>query len=723
MTTDPLLESGTRDRVRPTVADLAARLTSTGFGAGWSTLKSVPPPVADRLFRAAADLAVRRRGSGVVQYARNMLRVLGDQATPASLAAVTRAGVRSYARYWRETFQLPGRDLDTLGLDLAAHSTLGLEHLDRAQEQGRGTILALPHCGNWDVAGLMIAKRYGRLTVIVERLEPESLYAKFAAFRELLGMEVVPLTGPQVDGRASAPDANPSKLLRERLEAGGVIALLADRDLSSSGIPVTFFGEPTRMPAGPGDARGRHRGRPVPHPSALHGRRLEARHPGADGAARHAAGAAGPAGHAADGGGLRGRHRRPSRRLAHDAAALARRPARGARRAGRRAAGAHPGGAVRVGLVCPYSFDIPGGVQAHVADLARTLIGLGHHVSVLAPGGDEGAQEVPEYVVRSGRSVPIPYNGSIARLSFGPMSYTRVRRWIRAGRFDVLHVHEPVAPSLSMLALMVADGPIVATFHTANPRSRMLAAFQGVLQPFLEKITGRIAVSELARQVQVEHLGGDAVIIPNGVDVRFFAGASPLRGYPRPGGTVGFIGRFDEPRKGMEVLLDALRPIAAERPDLQLLVAGSGDEKDLREEAGPRLQRTLRFLGRVSDEDKAAMLRSVDVYCAPNTGGESFGIILTEAMSAGTPVVASDLDAFRRVLDGGIAGVLSPVGDAPALGRALTQVLDDPGRRAVLAAQGRRVVAAYDWPVVAATVVKVYETVVAADPRLVAEAD
>ena len=379
---------------------------------------------------------------------------------------------------------------------------------------------------------------------------------------------------------------------------------------------------------------------------------------------------------------------------------------------------------MRVGLVCPYSFDIPGGVQAHVADLARTLIGMGHHVSVLAPGDDSDATvEFPEFLVPSGRSMPIPYNGSVARLSFGPVSYTKVRKWIRAGKFDVLHVHEPVAPSLSMIALIVADGPIVATFHTANPRSRMLAAFQGVLQPFLEKITGRIAVSELARQVQVEHLGGDAVIIPNGVDVQYFSGAEPLPGYPRAGGTVGFIGRFDEPRKGMVVLLDALRLLAPTRPDLQLRVAGSGDEKDLWELAGPDLRHALRFLGRVSDAEKAAMLKSLDVYCAPNTGGESFGIILTEAMSAGTPVVASDLDAFRRVLDGGIAGVLTPVGDSPALARSLGAVLDDSGRRAVLSAQGRRVVAAYDWPVVAATVVKVYETVVAADPRAVVEAD
>jgi phosphatidylinositol alpha-mannosyltransferase len=244
-----------------------------------------------------------------------------------------------------------------------------------------------------------------------------------------------------------------------------------------------------------------------------------------------------------------------------------------------------------------------------------------------------------------------------------------------------------------------------------------------MLQPFLEKITGRIAVSELARQVQVEHLGGDAVIIPNGVDVQFFASANRLPGYPRAGGTIGFVGRFDESRKGMSVLLDALRLIVPSRPDLQLLVAGSGDEKDLREAAGPELAGALRFLGRVSEADKASMLRSLDIYCAPNIGGESFGIILTEAMSAGTPVVASDLDAFRRVLDNGNAGVLFPVGDAPALARALSAVLDDPGRRAVLSAQGRRVVAAYDWPVVAATVVKVYETVVAADPRAVSEAD
>ena len=370
---------------------------------------------------------------------------------------------------------------------------------------------------------------------------------------------------------------------------------------------------------------------------------------------------------------------------------------------------------MRVGLVCPYSWDIPGGVQAHVRDLAEALLALGHQVSVLAPAANDDTP-LPPYVVGAGRAVPVRYNGSVARLQFGPVSATRVRRWLRDGEFDVLHVHEPIAPSLSLLAMMQARGPIVATFHTSNPRSRSLSAAQNMLQPFLERIRGRIAVSAAARQVQVEHLGGDAVEIPNGVAVARYAGASPLPGYPREGGTVGFIGRYDEPRKGLPVLLSALAELAPHRPGLRLLVAGRGDADDLLGDLPPALAGRVELLGQVSEADKARMLRSVDVYCAPNLGGESFGVILLEAMAAGTPIVASDLDAFRRVLDDGRAGVLFRTGDAGALAGALAGLLDDPDRRAALTAAGTELVAAYDWPVVARQVLAVYETVIAADP-------
>ncbi|MFG1926108.1 glycosyltransferase family 4 protein [Cryptosporangium sp. NPDC048952] len=373
---------------------------------------------------------------------------------------------------------------------------------------------------------------------------------------------------------------------------------------------------------------------------------------------------------------------------------------------------------MRVGIVCPYSFDVPGGVQAHVRDLAEALIGLGHEVSVLAPAEEpaDGGQELPPYVHPAGRAVPVPYNGSVARLAFGPLSLARVRRWLRDGRFDVLHVHEPIAPSLSLLACVAATGPIVATFHTATQRSRTLAAVHSALQPVLEKITARIAVSALARRVQVEHLDGGAVEIPNGVAVGKFADATPLPGWPGEGGALGFLGRFGEPRKGFPILADAFTRLAPERPGLRLLVAGPGDADDALDAFPRALRSRVTLLGMVSETDKARMLSSVDVYVAPNTGGESFGIILTEAMAAGATIAASDLDAFRRVLDDGRAGALFPNGQPAALAACLGALLDNPARRRSLAAVGQATVAAFDWPVVAARVVDVYQSAIAAYP-------
>ena len=341
----------------------------------------------------------------------------------------------------------------------------------------------------------------------------------------------------------------------------------------------------------------------------------------------------------------------------------------------------------------------------------------GHYVSVLAPSSPETHGSLPDFVVSGGKAVPIPYNGSVARLRFGPATHRKVKRWLAEGEFDVLHLHEPNAPSLSMLALQAAEGPIVATFHTSTTKSLTLSFFQGFLRQFHEKIVGRIAVSDLARRWQMEALGSDAVEIPNGVDVAAFAGAPRLEGYPRAGKSVLFLGRYDEPRKGMAVLLGALPALTKRFPEVEILIVGRGDEDELRSEAG-ELAQHLRFLGQVDDAEKASALRSADVYCAPNTGGESFGIVLVEAMAARTPVVASDLDAFRRVLVDGAAGRLVPVDDSDALAAALIDMLSDDVARQRYVEAAAEAVQRYDWPVVADQIMRVYETVAGAGVKV-----
>jgi len=225
-------------------------------------------------------------------------------------------------------------------------------------------------------------------------------------------------------------------------------------------------------------------------------------------------------------------------------------------------------------------------------------------------------------------------------------------------------------------------------------------------------------VSEAARKTLVEHLGGDAVLIPNGVPVHKYAAAVPLPGWPGDGGALGFLGRMDEPRKGLTVLLEAFGLLGTLRPGLRLLIAGPGDAEEVLGRVPAPLRDRVVLLGQVSEEVKARVYRSVDVFCAPNTGGESFGIVLAEAMASGAAIVASDLDAFRRVLRGGRAGELFQTGDAAALAAAAGRLLDDPQRRAMLSQEAMTAVRSYDWSVVARDVVRVYETVVPRSDRV-----
>lgn len=364
---------------------------------------------------------------------------------------------------------------------------------------------------------------------------------------------------------------------------------------------------------------------------------------------------------------------------------------------------------MRIGMICPYSFDVPGGVQAHIVEIANEMIALGHHVEVLGPGVK--TDNVPPYVTLTGRAIPIPFNGSVARLSFTPRHWRAVRTFIENGDFDVLHLHEPAAPSLSMWATYLAEGPLVSTFHASGKPSIVVRIFRSFLMKRLEGINGRIAVSNMARRWQMEGMGGDAVLIPNGVSVSKFRTAQPRPGYEHPTHPVLlFLGRYDEPRKGMNVLVEALPTIHAAYPEVELMVVGDGDAAALERTLTGKVG-TITILGHVSDVEKASALRSASLYVAPNTGGESFGIVLAEAMAARAPVVASDIPAFAAVLAKGAAGWLSPVGDSAALADTILTALRDRQRTSAKVVHATSVVAQYDWPVVTQQVLAVYDTV------------
>lgn len=367
---------------------------------------------------------------------------------------------------------------------------------------------------------------------------------------------------------------------------------------------------------------------------------------------------------------------------------------------------------MRIGLVCPYDWDAPGGVQVHVRDLALEFMRNGHEVHVIAPCENE--TDRPAWFTSGGPSRAVAYNGSVARLAFGLGPTKRVREWIREHDFDVLHVHEPLAPSLSALAVWAATGPIVATFHSSMERSRMLAAGNALAQTVLEKLRGRIAVSEFALRTIATHVGGTAVLIPNGVDCKAFEGHAPLPGHPKANSIV-FLGRINEPRKGLPLLFEALPGVVARIPDVSVLVAGPGDREEALRDLDPSLHDRVEFIGYVETADKPRVLRSGTVYVAPNTGGESFGIILTEAMASGVPIVASDLPAFRTVLNDGHAGALFRNGDADDLARVLVDVLRSPERQHALTAGGYEHVQTYDWSRVARDIMDVYESVITAD--------
>lgn len=367
---------------------------------------------------------------------------------------------------------------------------------------------------------------------------------------------------------------------------------------------------------------------------------------------------------------------------------------------------------MRVVLVSPYDLDVPGGVQAHVRALATELRHVGDEVTVLGPGRPTGG--VPGGEVRVGRSAGIAFNGARAPVLVDPLGVARARAAIRRARPDVVHVHEPMVPLLGPGLVLGSGPPLVTTNHVWSDRDRLYRAVRPVARRVLARTGAALVVSEAARAYHAAALGVARerfAVVPNGVDVaRFAAAGSRAVVVPeREPGTrrIVFVGRL-EPRKGVATLLEAFALLCEQRSDLELLIVGAGPEAPRVAELRAR-GLGVHATGVVPQEDLPAALASADVVVAPSIGGESFGIVLLEAMAAGRPLVASDLPGYRSVVERGDEAVLVPPGDATALAGGIGRVLDDPVLAAALVERGRACALEHDWPVVAARVRAAYE--------------
>jgi phosphatidylinositol alpha-mannosyltransferase len=364
---------------------------------------------------------------------------------------------------------------------------------------------------------------------------------------------------------------------------------------------------------------------------------------------------------------------------------------------------------VRIAIVCPYAWDEPGGVQVHVRELGERLRGRGHEVLALTPSR---ARPHEPWVVSVGPPLSLPYGRTRAPVSPWPGTRRRVRAGLEAFGADVVHVHEPASPSASVFAL-AARAPIVATFHSGLDRALLYDAAAPLLRLATRRISVRVAVSERAAAVARRRLGGAYRVIPNGVDVGRFASAAPA--HLGPGVKLLFVGRLHA-RKGFPVALEAFSRLVRDRPELRLIVAGDGTDAAALDRLGAAARGRVTMLGTVRNEDLPPVHAACDVFVAPNTGGESFGIVLLEAMAAGLPVVASDIPGFDEVVADGLDGLLVPPGDPAALAAGVGRLLDDPEAAARLAAAGRRRAARADWAVVIEDLETAYRDAVETGP-------
>jgi phosphatidylinositol alpha-mannosyltransferase len=362
---------------------------------------------------------------------------------------------------------------------------------------------------------------------------------------------------------------------------------------------------------------------------------------------------------------------------------------------------------MKIGIVSPYAYPRPGGANAHIRETYSRLTELGHDARIItAPWGDDPPAKD---VIQIGQAIAAPVNGSIGRVTLSLRLEWLVSRMLEREQFDVIHHHEPFVPFLSFQILDSAKCPNVATFHAFGGFSFSYWAGRVVLDRYMNKIDERIAVSSAARHFVSTYFPGEYRIIPNGVDVDFYANAKPFPEFRDGKTNILFVGRL-EPRKGAMYLLEAYAKLKPTHPNTRLIICSLGPQfGKMRRFVQEKGVQDVFFAGRPDDIDKARFYKTADIFCAPSTGQESFGIVLLEAMAAGCAVVASDIHGYKRVVQRNVSGLLVEPKDPDALADALERLIRDEELRRSLAEAGSRRAPDYDWTHVTTELVGVYQ--------------
>lgn len=366
---------------------------------------------------------------------------------------------------------------------------------------------------------------------------------------------------------------------------------------------------------------------------------------------------------------------------------------------------------MKIGIVTPYAYPMPGGVNDHVGSLYRVLRARGHDVRIIT--SSHGLQKASEGdIIRVGKGFSVPFNGSMGTITLSPTYLAQMRAILERERFDVLHYHEPFVPFLSLVTLTLSTSVNVGTFHAFGGLSISYEFGKRMLGHYAGKLHGRIAVSPAARHFISRYFPGEYKIVPNGVEPGRYQRAVPIARYRDGVPNILFVGRM-EPRKGLIHLLRAFRRLQLDGVRARLLIVGTGPgEREARRYVLTRQLEDVEFLGRVPEAQKAQLFKTADIYVSPATGRESFGIVLLEAMSAGAPIICSDIHGYRGVVRRERDGILVEPGNADALAAAIRRLIDDPVLREQLSRAGEERAQLFTWERVGQAVEEYYGFVI-----------